>query len=69
MIEISVDLGPNSYPIAIGHGLVSAVHRRRRDLALLKTLGFRRAQISATIAWQATTVAAAAIRRRRPGAT
>ena len=47
--------------IAIGHGLVSAVRRRRRDLALLKTLGFRRGQISATIAWQATTVAAVAI--------
>ena len=43
--------------VALGHGLVSAVHRRRRDLALLKTLGFRRAQVFATIAWQATTVA------------
>jgi hypothetical protein len=43
--------------VALGHGLVSAVRRRRRDLALLETLGFRRAQVSATIAWQATTVA------------
>jgi FtsX-like permease family len=43
--------------VALGHGLASAVRRRRRDLALLKTLGFSRRQVSATIAWQATTVA------------
>ena len=43
--------------VAVGHGLVSAVRRRRRDLALLKTLGFRRGQVSSAIAWQATTVA------------
>ena len=29
------------------------VRRRRRDLAILKTLGFRRRQIAATVAWQA----------------
>jgi predicted lysophospholipase L1 biosynthesis ABC-type transport system permease subunit len=43
--------------IAVGHALVTAVRRRRRDLALLKTLGFDRRQVRATIAWQATTLA------------
>jgi ABC-type lipoprotein release transport system permease subunit len=43
--------------LAVGHALVTAVRRRRRDLALLKTLGFNRAQVRATIAWQATTLA------------
>ena len=28
--------------------------QRRRDLALLKTLGFRRRQLAATVAWQAS---------------
>jgi ABC-type antimicrobial peptide transport system permease subunit len=36
--------------------LVSAVRRRRRDLAVLKTLGFVRRQVRATVACQATTV-------------
>ena len=43
--------------LAVGHALVTAVRRRRRDLALLKTLGFDRRQVRATIAWQATTLA------------
>jgi ABC-type lipoprotein release transport system permease subunit len=30
------------------------VRRRRRDLALLKTLGFTNTQLAATIAWQST---------------
>jgi ABC-type antimicrobial peptide transport system permease subunit len=38
--------------------LTAAVRRRRRDLALLKALGFTRRQVSATIAWQATTTIA-----------
>jgi ABC-type lipoprotein release transport system permease subunit len=44
--------------LAIGHALVTAIRRRRRELALLKTLGFERRQVRATIAWQATTLAA-----------
>jgi ABC-type lipoprotein release transport system permease subunit len=36
--------------------LLSAVRRRRRDLAVLKTLGFVRGQVAAAVAWQATTV-------------
>ena len=43
--------------LAVGHALVTAVRRRRRDLALLNTLGFDRRQIRATVAWQATTLA------------
>jgi hypothetical protein len=43
--------------LAVGHALVTAVRRHRRDLALLKTLGFNRRQVRATIAWQATTLA------------
>jgi putative ABC transport system permease protein len=42
----------------IAHALVTGVRRRRRDLAVLKTLGFVRGQISAAVAWQATTFAA-----------
>jgi ABC-type antimicrobial peptide transport system permease subunit len=44
----------------LGHALVTSV-RRRRDLAVLKTLGFVRRQVSATVAWQATTFAAVAL--------
>jgi putative ABC transport system permease protein len=39
----------------LAHLLLSAVRRRRRDLAILKTLGFVRAQVAGTVAWQATT--------------
>jgi len=46
---------------ALGLTLVASVRRRRRDLALLKTLGFTRRQLAATVAWQATVVAAAAL--------
>jgi ABC-type lipoprotein release transport system permease subunit len=46
---------------AVTHALVSSVRRRRRDLAVLKTLGFVPGQVSATIAWQATTFAVVAL--------
>ena len=42
----------------LAHALVMATRRRRRHLAVLKTLGFDRRQLLATIAWQATTLAA-----------
>lgn len=44
--------------LAVGtltHGLVTAVRRRRRDLAVLKTLGLDRRQVRRAVAWQATT--------------
>jgi hypothetical protein len=45
----------------VSHALVSSVRRRRRDLAVLKVLGFARGQVSATVAWQATAFAAVAL--------
>jgi hypothetical protein len=41
--------------------LSSSVRRHRRDLAILKTIGFARRNVSATVAWQATTLAVAAV--------
>jgi ABC-type lipoprotein release transport system permease subunit len=43
------------------HTLVTSIRRRRRDLAVLKTLGFVRRQVSATVAWQASTLAGIAL--------
>jgi ABC-type antimicrobial peptide transport system permease subunit len=40
--------------VALALTLVTSVRRRRRDLALLKTLGFTRRQLASTIAWQAS---------------
>jgi ABC-type lipoprotein release transport system permease subunit len=63
----------DSMPFAIGgllgviavavmaHTLLTSVRRRRRDLAVLKTLGFERGQISRVVAWQATTIALLAV--------
>jgi FtsX-like permease family len=45
----------------LAHTLVTSVRRRRRDLAVLKSLGFVRGQVAATIAWQATTFAVVAL--------
>ena len=45
----------------LAHTLLTSVRRRRRDLAILKVLGFVRGQVSATVAWQSTTVAVAAV--------
>jgi hypothetical protein len=42
---------------ALAQTLVTAIRRRRRQLAVLKTLGFDRRQLLATVAWQATTFA------------
>ncbi len=44
--------------VALGLALASSVRRRRRDLAVLKTLGFTHRQLAAVIAWQATIIAA-----------
>jgi hypothetical protein len=46
---------------ALAHLLVTSVRRRRRDLAIFKTLGFTRPQVQAAVAWQATTVAAVGV--------
>jgi hypothetical protein len=45
----------------LAHTLASSTRRRRRDLAVLKTLGFTRRQLRQAVAWQATTIAAIAL--------
>jgi len=47
--------------VTMAYLLISAVRRRRRELAILKTVGFVPSQISAVVAWQATTVAVVAM--------
>ena len=48
--------------LALGTTLVASVRRRRRDLAVLKTLGLAGRQLGAIVAWQSTiTVAIGAI--------
>jgi len=42
---------------ALGLTLAASVIRRRRELAMLKTLGFTRPQLAAAVAWQATVAA------------
>ncbi len=43
-----------STAVALGLTLIASVRRRRRDLALLKTLGFTRRQLAAVVGWQST---------------
>ena len=43
------------------HLLVVSVSRRRREMGLLKSLGFVNRQIAATVAWQATALALAGV--------
>jgi len=43
---------------ALGLTLVTSVRRRRRDFALLKTLGFTRRQLAGAVAWQSSVIAA-----------
>jgi hypothetical protein len=45
----------------LAHVLITGVRRRRRDLAVLKSLGFTRSQLRAVVAWQATALAAGAL--------
>ena len=45
----------------VGHALITSVRRRRRDLALLKTLGFSTRQVAGAVAWQASAFALVAL--------
>jgi predicted lysophospholipase L1 biosynthesis ABC-type transport system permease subunit len=45
----------------LAHTLMASVSRRRRDLAILKVVGFERRQVSAAVAWQSSTVAVIAV--------
>lgn len=47
--------------LAVGHAIVTAVRRRRRELAIFKSLGFSRRQVRATVDWQATTLGAVGV--------
>ena len=40
----------------LAHLMVTSIRRRRRDLAVLKTLGFSSGQVRGAVAWQATTL-------------
>ena len=40
----------------LAHTLITSVRRRRRDLAILRTLGFVRGQVRLAVVWQATTI-------------
>ncbi len=46
---------------ALALTLLASVRQRRRDLALLKTMGFVRRQLAAAVAWQATVAAVVGI--------
>jgi FtsX-like permease family len=71
--EIRNYAGVRETPLALGLALVAlavgtlaqvlltSVRRRRRDLAVLKTLGLPRWQVQAVVAWQAVALAAAAL--------
>ena len=54
ILAVGVALGA---VIALGLTLAASVRRRRRDLGLLKTLGFMRRQLAGAVAWQATVAA------------
>src|SRR5205814_9517372 len=45
----------------LAHVLLTGVRRRRRDLAVLKTLGLLRSQLLRVVSWQAAALAAAAL--------
>lgn len=46
---------------ALALTLIASVRRRRRELALLKTLGFTRRQLAAVVAWQSTIAVAVGV--------
>jgi hypothetical protein len=45
----------------VAHALITSVRKRRRDIAVLRALGFGRGAVSATVAWQATTLVGVAL--------
>jgi FtsX-like permease family len=47
--------------LTLAHMLLTAVRRRRRDLAVLRVLGLTGRQVRATVSWMAVTVALAAL--------
>jgi hypothetical protein len=47
--------------VAVAHAIATSTRRRRRDLAVLQTLGFGRPQVRHTVEWQATAMAVAGL--------
>jgi len=47
--------------VALGLTLLASVRRQRRDLAMLKTLGFTQRQLAAVVAWQSSVAAVVGI--------
>lgn len=45
----------------VGNALIVSVRRRRRDLAILKTVGFVRRQVAGVVAWQASSIGVIAL--------
>jgi ABC-type antimicrobial peptide transport system permease subunit len=45
----------------VGNTLIVSVRRRRRDLAILKTVGFVRRQVAGVVAWQASSIGVVAL--------
>jgi FtsX-like permease family protein len=43
------------------HVLITSVRRRRKDLAVLRTLGFKRRQVASAVAWQSVVLAVVAL--------
>ncbi|MCA1832975.1 MAG: FtsX-like permease family protein [Actinomycetota bacterium] len=52
---------------AMAHVLVTGIRRRRRDFAILKTLGFLKHQVRSAIAWQASTITVVCLAVGVPG--
>ncbi len=46
---------------SVGNTLVASVRQRRRELAILKTIGFVNRQVAAVVAWQATSFCVVAL--------
>ena len=47
--------------VTIVHLLLTSVRRRRRDFAVLRSIGFTRGQVRRTISWQACTLTGVAL--------
>jgi predicted lysophospholipase L1 biosynthesis ABC-type transport system permease subunit len=47
--------------LALGLAILASVRQRRRELALLKSLGLRSRQIRAIVAWQSSTILVIAV--------
>ena len=56
-VALATALAAGGAVAALGLTLTASVRRRRRDLALLKALGFTRRQLAACVAWQPTVAA------------